>query len=243
MKPPIRSVCVTVLFLVAIAGASSAQSEMAQDPRDSASRYSRMLPLAQYLIADRRVEIVLARSAAPRSISDHADILVLGAQGYEIAAHGTNGFVCMVDRAWTSDFDDPDYMNPTVREPTCFNAAAARTILPRVYAKTRLALQGATRKEMIDSMRAEYARHELPMPEPGAMSYMMAKQTYFGPYYGEGDPHLMFFFPRTDSLEWGGGLPGSPVIVHQDFPEPITTFVIPLSRWTDGTLVPSKDRR
>jgi len=106
-----------------------------------------------------------------------------------------------------------------------------------------LALQGATRKEMIDSMRAEYARHELPMPEPGAMSYMMAKQTYFGPYYGEGDPHLMFFFPRTDSLEWGGGLPGSPVIVHQDFPEPITTFVIPLSRWTDGTLVPSKDRR
>ena len=48
----------------------------------------------------------------------------------------------------------------------------------------------------------------------------------------------MFYFPKTDAMAWGGGLPGSPVIVHQDSPEPITTFVIPLSKYSDGTAAP-----
>ena len=222
-----RTALAMALFLTVPLTASRAQNEAAQNPRDSASRYSRIAPLSQYLIQDSAVEIAMARSAAPPSISEHAEILVLGADGYQTAVQGTNGFTCLVERAWTSDFDDPDYMNPAVREPTCFNVAAA-AILQRIKAKTRLALAGATRTQMIDSIRAAYARHELPMPAPGAMSYMMSKQTYFGPYYGNGDPHLMFYFPRTDSLLWGA-LPGSPVMVHQDFPEPITTFVIPLS--------------
>ena len=229
-----RTAQALALLLIVPVTVSRAQNEAAQNPRDSASRYSRIAPLSQYLIGDAAAEIAMARSAAPASISEHAEILVLGSRGYETAVRGTNGFVCLVERAWTSDYDDPDYMNPAVREPTCFNAAAA-AILQRIRAKTRLALGGATRSQMIDSVRAAYARHELPLPAPGAMSYMMSKQTYFGPYYGDGDPHLMFYFPRTDSLLWGAGLRGSPVIVHQDFPEPITTFVIPLSRWADGT--------
>ena len=221
--------------LLSVPALCRAQAEAAQNPRDSSSRYTRMAPLAQYLIVDRDSEIAWARSAAPASISGHADVLILSANGYQVAVHGTNGFVCMVDRAWTSDADDPDYMNPSVREPTCFNAAAARAILPRVYRKTRLAFEGVTKAQMIDSIRAAYATGELPSPDPGAMSYMMSKGTYFGPVYGPGGPHLMFYFPRTDSLVWGAGLPGSPVIVHQDHPEPITTFVIALPRFTDGT--------
>jgi len=233
--PPRRPLGLLVLLLLVPVVPCKAQSEAAQNPHDEASRYPRMAPLAQYLIPDRATEIALARSAAPASIADHAEVLVLGARGYEVAAHGTNGFVCMVDRAWTSDTDDPDYMNPAVREPTCFNAAAARTILPRVYRKTRLALEGVSKAQMIDSVRIAYAKGELPSPARGAMSYMMSKQTYFGPYYGKGGPHLMFYFPRTDSLLWGAGLPDSPVIVHQDSPSPVTTFVIPLARWADGT--------
>jgi len=226
---------VPIVLVLCVPVLCPAQSEAAQNPRDSSSRFSRMAPLAQYLIADRDSEVAWARSAAPASISDHADALVLGAGGYQVAVHGTNGFVCLVDRAWTSDLDDPDYMNPSVREPTCFNPAAARAILPRVFRKTRLAFEGVSKAQMLDSVRAAYATGELPSPDPGAMSYMMSKATYFGPYYGKGDPHLMFYFPRTDSLAWGAGLPGSPVIVHQDHPEPITTFVIPLERWADGT--------
>lgn len=48
----------------------------------------------------------------------------------------------------------------------------------------------------------------------------------------------MFYLPKTDSMAWGGGLPGSPVIVHQDSREPITTFMIPVAKYSDGTDAP-----
>jgi hypothetical protein len=58
-------------------------------------KYSKMVPVDQYLM-ERNAEILLARSAAPDSISSEATILVLGQQGYETAVRGKNGFVCMV---------------------------------------------------------------------------------------------------------------------------------------------------
>ncbi len=61
--------------------------------------YASMAPLDRYLIADRNAEITLAKSAAPKAISDNADVMVLERQGYKTAAKGTNGFVCMVDRS------------------------------------------------------------------------------------------------------------------------------------------------
>jgi hypothetical protein len=47
--------------------------------------YPTMAPVEQYRIADRQVEIALARSAAPPSISADAEVLVLGDGGYEVA--------------------------------------------------------------------------------------------------------------------------------------------------------------
>ena len=49
-----------------------------------ADKYSKMAPVNQYLM-ERNAEILLARSAAPDSISSDATILVLGRQGYETA--------------------------------------------------------------------------------------------------------------------------------------------------------------
>jgi hypothetical protein len=43
--------------------------------------YPAMAPLDQYLISDEKSEIALARSAAPGSISDHAEVMVLGREG------------------------------------------------------------------------------------------------------------------------------------------------------------------
>jgi hypothetical protein len=48
------------------------------------AKYSKMAPVDQYLM-ERNAEILLARSAAPDSISSDATILVLGRQGYETA--------------------------------------------------------------------------------------------------------------------------------------------------------------
>lgn len=84
-----------------------------------------------------------------------------------------------------------------------------------------------------------YDGKQLPMPDPGAMCYMMSKQQYFGASVKNADPHLMFWFAESDKMAWGAGLRGSPVYVHQDSPDPITTFVISVSEWSDGTPAPA----
>jgi hypothetical protein len=48
------------------------------------------------LIPDEKAEIALARSAAPASISDAAEVMALRRDGYAAAAKGSNGFVCIV---------------------------------------------------------------------------------------------------------------------------------------------------
>jgi len=69
-----------------------------------ADQYPKMAPVEQYLM-ERNAEILLARSAAPNSVSSDATILVLGRQGYETAVRGKNGFVCLVERSWMAAFD------------------------------------------------------------------------------------------------------------------------------------------
>jgi hypothetical protein len=128
----------------------------------------RMAPVDQYLM-ERNGEIALARSAAPESISRDAEVLVLGRQGYESAAKGKNGFVCMVERSWTAGIDDPEFWNPKLRAPICFNPPAARSYLPLTIRKTELALAGQSKAQMFDSIKAAFDNKELPTPESGAM--------------------------------------------------------------------------
>src|ERR1700692_4320903 len=104
-------------------------------------KYSKMAPVDQYLM-ERNAEILLARSAAPDSISSDASILVLGRQGYETALRGKNGFVCMVERSWMEAFDSPEFWNPKVRGAECLNRQAARSILPIADLRTRMGLAG-----------------------------------------------------------------------------------------------------
>jgi hypothetical protein len=68
----------------------------------------------------------MARGAAPEAIARDADVLVLGRQGYETAVRGKNGFVCVVERSWMSAFDFPEFWNPQLRGPICFNPPTAR---------------------------------------------------------------------------------------------------------------------
>src|SRR3569623_2557967 len=98
-----------------------------------------MAPLAQYLVADRASEIAMARSAAPPAISNDATVLVLGAKGYQTAVKGKNGFVCIVERSWTSPFAATWFWNPTIRAPICYNAPAARAVLNYTYLRTEWA--------------------------------------------------------------------------------------------------------
>ena len=146
--------------------------------QDAKAPYPSMAPLDQYLMEDRSSEIALARSAAPESISRDAEVLVLGRHGYETAVQGKNGFVCIVERSWTAPIDDPNFWNPKLRAPICFNAAAARSYLPRTIKKTDLILAGRTKAQMIEAIAAAIDKKELPAMEPGAMCYMLSKQGY-----------------------------------------------------------------
>jgi hypothetical protein len=222
--------------LALILVAATAWQARAQDAR----RYLRIAPVDQYLMADRNAEIALARSAAPPSISKDAEILVLGPHGYETAVAGTNGFACLVERSWMAPYDDPEFLNPDQRLPLCLNPPAARSHLPFTIKATTLALAGLPKAQMFDSLTAAFARKELPLPESGSMCYMLSKQQYFGRVHRNADPHLMFWFPQADHVTWGAGLRGSPVYLHQDSPDPITTFVISVSKWSDGTAAPLK---
>jgi len=196
-----------------------------------------MAPLDQYLM-DRNDEIALARSAAPPSIAKAATVLVLGKDGYETAVQGTNGFVCNVDRSWMDAFENtPEFWNPRRRGPVCFNPEAAKTMVPLLMIRTRLALAGKSKLEMKEGLKAAVEKGELPAIEPGGMSYMMSKQGHLSDRDGHWFPHLMFFAPAKDAGTWGGNLPDSPVIggsAARD-PEPIAIFAVTVDKWSDGT--------
>ena len=130
--------------------------------QDSGPAYERMVPIDQYLMADRNAEIALARNAAPESISRDAEVLLLGRHGYETAVKGKNGFVCIVERSWMAPFDDPEFLNPDQRLPLCLNPPAARTHLPLTFKMTDLALAGLSKTQMFNGIKAAFDKKELP---------------------------------------------------------------------------------
>ena len=214
-----------------------------QGAQDAKSLYAVMAPLDQYLMADRNAEIALAQSAAPTSLSRDATVLILEKTGYRIVVAGKNGFTCLVERSWMSPFDSPEFWNPKMRGPICYNPAAVRTILPYTMNRTRLALTGLSKAQLRENIVAAIAKRKLPMPEAGAMSYMMSKAGNLGDSAGHWHPHLMFHVPRTDDASWGANLTGSPVVFndqYQDVPEPETIFMVPVFHWSDGTAAPTK---
>ena len=203
--------------------------------QDAKTPYPSMAPIDQYLIENRDSEIALARSAAPESISRDAGVMVLGRHGHETAVQGKNGFVCMVERSWTSPIDDPGFWNPKGRAPICFNGAAARSYVPRTIKKTELIIAGRTKAQMTEAIIAAIDKKELPVIEPGAMCYMLSKQGYLGDPVGHWHPHLMFFYSQIDPATWGVGQQGSPIFAFNDTWEHLTTFLVPVRQWSDGT--------
>ena len=130
------------------------------------------------------------------------------------------------------------FWNPKMRGPICYNPAAVRTILPYTINRTKLVLAGLSKAEIRKNITAAIAKNELPMPEAGAMSYMMSKGGNLGDAVGHWCPHLMFHVPRTDEASWGADLEGSPVLYNdenRDVPEPETIFMVPVFHWSDGT--------
>jgi hypothetical protein len=210
------------------------------DPADAQEKasasYPAMAPIEQYRIADRQSEIALARSAAPPSVSNDAEVLILGERGYEVAVKGRNGFVCFVERSWTAGFDDAEFWNPRLRAPNCFNPPAVRSVLPQYLERTRWVLAGVDKPQLIEKARSAFASHDFIAPETGSFSFMLSKDGYVsdeaaGPWL----PHVMFFVPHGQTAAWGAGLEGSPVFGSDGRSFEPTVLFIPVRRWSDGS--------
>lgn len=199
--------------------------------------YPAMAPVSEYMMPE-GAELALARTAAPKSISDGAEVMVLRNDGYATAAKGTNGFLCIVERGWGAATDDPEFWNSKVRSPICFNPAAARTFAPIYLMKTKLVLAGKSKAEIVQATNTAFDNKELPALEPGAMCYMLSKQQYLNDRGMNWHPHVMVFVSGDAAKSWGADMTGSPVMAANDPEERVTIFMVWVGKWSDGTVAP-----
>lgn len=68
-----------------------------------------------------------------------------------------------------------------------------------------MVLARLSKAQMIDSISPGFRNKELPVPEPGATSYMMSKDAYLTDGRGHNPAHLMFYAPPLDGKAWGRG--------------------------------------
>lgn len=199
--------------------------------------------IGPYLIADGAAEVALARSAAPKAISDSATVLVLRRTGFVEGARGSNGFTCAVFRSFGGPLNDPDFWDPHVRAPHCFNSAAARTVLPAMLKQTELVLAGQSRAAIGARIEHGYATHEFPSPAPGAMAYMLSPEQTLTSSGSHWMPHLMFYYDKSlPASMWGAGDNSAPVIdgSASDPHAPVLTLFVPVRRWSNGALALGK---
>lgn len=197
--------------------------------------------LAPFMIADRAAEVALARTAALHAISDSATVMVLTRTGYVEAAHGTNGFTCMVLRAFDGTIGDPDFWNPRVRAPVCLNPPATHTVLQEMMKRAEWIMGGVAPAEIGTRTDRAFASHQFPAPAPGAMVYMLSSQQYLQdsmPHHWM--PHVMFYYDESMPLStWGAGGRMSTIIdgVGDDPHAHVRLLLIPVRQWSDGKAI------
>jgi len=232
-KSHVKIIALAFFVYVVLLGATCEARAQAEK-----ATYPAMAPINEYLIADESSEIALARSAAPASISDGAEVMVLGRKGFTTAVKGTNGFLCVVERSWGAATEAPEFWNPKIRSPICFNPQAARTFARIFLMKTKLVLEGKSKAEIVAATASALDKKELPALEPGAMCYMMSKQQYLNDRGMSWHPHLMVFVSGDAAKSWGADLPGSPLMAANDPEERVTIFMVWVGKWSDGSPAP-----
>jgi hypothetical protein len=216
------------LFTLAALASVIAGPLVAQQGRD----------LSPYLIAERAAEVTLARSSAPRNVSDSARVLVLTRTGYVEAARGTNGFTCLVLRSFLGGLDDPGYWSPKVRAPACYNPPGSRTVLLESLKRAEWVMAGVTQRDIAARTQRSYTSRQFPLPAAGAMAYMLSPEQYLADTDPHWMPHVMFFYDRSmPAASWGAGDMRAPIIdASAGTPHsPVQTLFIPVRQWSNGT--------
>jgi len=165
----------------------------------------------------RETQMQIAKGAAPKEVSDHADVYILGAHGYELAQHGDNGFSCLIDR------ERPDVMGPE-----CFDAeGSATTVKARLYLEEQRA-KGVSEQEIERAIKQGYKSGKFRAPSKPGIVYMLSDSNFLR------DPeskrivhvpaHLMFYAPYATEKTIGSG-EGAPYIVNPGEPDALLIVV------------------
>jgi len=178
-SPPLASLFILMLAAAQVAAQSA-----------SAGRAGRRALLP------RQHEIALARSAAPRAVTDSATVYAFTDSGYAVAVTGSNGVGCYVSRSW-----------PESLEPHCFDAEGAATIMPMEMRRVELLHRGSALPEVERVIADGLASGRFRLPRRPAMSYMMSgAQVLYndeGRRVGRWQPHLMIYYPFLTGPELG----------------------------------------
>jgi hypothetical protein len=193
------------LILVGTAMTVACLSSMAQDITHVDAR------------TPRDMQVRIARLAAPKEVSEHANIYVLGERGLILAEKGDNGFSCLIER------ETRDTM-----EPECYDAEGSRTTLQvRIYEEQQRANQMSD-QEIERSIRAGYKSGKFKAPSKPGIVYMLSDYNYvLNPetktiIHFPG--HLMFYAPYATEKTVGSG-EGAPYIVHPGEPDALIIVV------------------
>jgi hypothetical protein len=172
-------------------------------------------------------EILLARSAAPPSVSDSARILVLTDRGFEVAVPGTTTVTCITNRSW------PDSL-----EPSCFDAEASQTVLPVELYRTEERHKGRADADIEREISDRLADGRFRLPRRPALQYMLSSAQQLisddGRRVGKWYPHMMLSIPYLTNGELG--LPEAMdmrVGVVSDSGKPWATLVTPVRAFVD----------
>lgn len=195
-------------------------------------------PLSDYMMPQ-DVEVSLAKSAAPASISEHATIKVFTSSGFRVVHEGDNGFVCIVMRGFTgaptfTPLPVRTYIayDPKTRAPICFDPQAARSVLPYYEFKNKLGLEGKTPEQIAEAVQAAYKNGVIPERHEVSFAYMLSADQILGPA-GHWHPHLMVFAPFYKNSMLGGNADSQHLpAVGDDSGTPFAVITIPV----DGAL-------
>jgi len=198
-------------------------STMALAPATAAGQAMTTVRSGPRAILPRADEIALARSAAPRAVSDSATVWVFGRDGYEIAAPGTSGAVCYVSRGWVDAL-----------EPHCFDREGAETIFPMEKFRVELLHQGRTWEEADRAIAEGLFSGRFRLPRRPAMSYMMSAEQKLvapnGQVTGAYRPFILLYYPYLTDAEigmTGTRRPGEPGIGNAGGPTAALTVFVP----------------
>lgn len=203
---PRHHLIATVLFMAGAAGPVAAQGP-------------------GYPELSRDEEMRLALSAGPLTVSQDADVYIMGRRGFERAVEGTNGWACIVVRSAASKIQ---------LAPHCLNPDATRTVLPAFLVEGELQARGMDAEAIDTELRRQWANGELELPSGPAYAYMLSKGQRLGAQGGNFYPHFMLYMPYATNASIGGDPR------QQQFPfvgpyenHPLSTVVIKMEAFVD----------